>query len=70
MLLDRRLSAVEETQVAILGALTALPNQLAAMVNAVQPPVPPVPQAHQQGQQVAHTGAVVPPPPVVDVSGH
>jgi hypothetical protein len=62
---DRRLTVIEDTQVAILGVLTALPNQLAAMFNVVQPPVPPHPPQGQQGGQVAHPPPVPPPAPVV-----
>ncbi len=54
---DCRLSAIEDTQALILGALNTLPNQLAAVFNAQQAANPP----RQQPQQQGHNNPVVPP---------
>jgi hypothetical protein len=54
---DRRLSAIEDTQALILGALNTLPNQLATVFNAqLLAANPPRAQQQQQGAQQQQQG--------------
>lgn len=84
VLTDRRLAAIEATQLAILEALNALPNQIATVFNAqyeanprtrINPPVAPdaqnpAPPPPAQNQNPPAPPPPAPPPPAVDqVSG-
>ncbi len=59
---DRRLSAIEDTQALILAALNTLPNQLAAVFNAQQAVNPPPTPAQQQQNPLPPLNPLIVPP--------